>query len=73
MQRAGLPAERRRFQPHVSLARVDAVPEPVLAAWIQSHNLLRTPDVTIERFSLFSSQHGPDQPVYIAEVDYELV
>ena len=73
LQRIGLPPERRRFQPHVSLARVDAVPEPVLAGWVQRHNLLRTGPVAIERFTLFSSQPGPDHPVYTAEVEYELV
>lgn len=73
LQRAGLAPERRRFRPHVSLARVDQVPEPVLAAWIQAHNLLRTDSVVIDSFTLFSSQPGPDRPVYTAEVDYELV
>ncbi len=73
LQRAGLPSERRRFQPHVSLARVDGVAEPVLAGWVQRHNLLRTQPVTMDSFTLFSSQPGPDQPVYTAEVDYELV
>jgi 2'-5' RNA ligase len=72
LQRAGLPPERRRFQPHISLARVDNVAEPLLAGWVQSHNLLRTAPVPIDSFTLFSSQPGPDQPVYTAEVDYEL-
>ena len=72
LQRAGVAPERRRFQPYVSLARVDAVAEPLLAGWVQSHNLLRTGPVPIDSFTLFSSQPGPDQPVYTAEVDYEL-
>ncbi|MCQ8277270.1 RNA 2',3'-cyclic phosphodiesterase [Acetobacteraceae bacterium KSS8] len=72
LQRAGLPAERRRFQPHVTLARVDAVPPDALAAWLKAHNLLRTEPVEINSFTLFSSQHGPDQPVYTPEVTYEL-
>ncbi|MGI4747223.1 MAG: RNA 2',3'-cyclic phosphodiesterase [Janthinobacterium lividum] len=73
LQRVGIAPERRRFQPHVSLARVDQVPEPVLAGWMQAHNLLRTDSVVIDSFTLFSSQPGPDRPVYTAEVDYELV
>ena len=72
LQRIGLEPERRRFQPHVSLARVDGVAEAVLAGWVQAHNLLRTEPVTIDSFTLFSSQPGPDQPVYTAEVDYAL-
>lgn len=73
LQRVGIAPERRRFQPHVSLARVDQVPDPVLAGWMQAHNLLRTDSVTIDSFTLFSSQPGPDRPVYTAEVNYELV
>jgi len=72
LQRSGLPPEKRRFQPHVSLARVDGVAEPVLARWVQSHNLLRIPSVQISSFTLFSSQLGKEQPVYTPEVDYEL-
>lgn len=73
LQRVGITPERRRFQPHVSLARVDQVADSVLAGWMQAHNLLRTDSVTIDSFTLFSSQPGPDRPVYTAEVDYELV
>ncbi len=72
LQRAGVPAARRRFQPHVTLARVDGVAEPALAAWVQAHNLLRAGPVPVDSFTLFSSQSGPDQPVHIAEVDYAL-
>ncbi len=73
LHRAGLPAERRRFQPHVSLARVDGVPLDRLAGWVQAHNLLRTEPAPIDHFTLFSSQLGKDQAVYTPEVDYALV
>jgi len=72
LQRIGLPAERKRFQPHITLARADAVAEPVLARWVQAHNLLRTDPVEITHFTLFSSLLGKEQPVYVAEVAYAL-
>ena len=72
MQRIGLAAERRRFQPHVSLARVDAVAPAALASWMQAHNLLRSESVAVTHYTLFSSLRGKEQPVYTAEVDYEL-
>ena len=72
LQRAGLPAERRRFQPHVSLARVDTVAPDRLAAWIAANNLFRTTPVPVECFTLFSSQLGPEQAVYTPEVEYGL-
>ncbi len=73
VQRAGVPAERRRFQPHVTLARVDTVPPERLASWVQAHNLLRSGPHALERFVLFSSQPGHEQPVHTPEVEYDLV
>jgi len=72
LQRAGLPAERRRFQPHVTLARVDGISEQALAGWIQAHNLLRSESVAVTNFTLFSSLLSKEQPIYTVEVDYEL-
>ena len=72
LQRLGLPRERRRFRPHISLGRIDTVAPHLLAGWVQSHNLLRTEPVAINSFTLFSSQPGPDQPVYTVEADYDL-
>ena len=72
LQRTGLPPERKRFQPHVTLARVDGIAEPLLASWVQAHNLLRSPSVPITHFTLFSSLLGKEQAVYNAEVEYEL-
>jgi RNA 2',3'-cyclic 3'-phosphodiesterase len=39
---------------------------------VQAHNLLRSESVPITHFTLFSSKLGKEQPVYTAEVDYEL-
>jgi 2'-5' RNA ligase len=72
LQRAGLEPERRRFTPHLTLARLDAVPEAKLAAFVQAHNLFRSEPVPIEHFTLFSSQLGKEQSVYTAEVEYKL-
>jgi len=72
LQRAGLEPERRRFAPHVTLARLDNVPEAKLAAYVQAHNLFRAEPVPVEHFTLFSSQLGKEQPVYTPEVEDEL-
>ena len=72
LQRVGLEPERRRFQPHVTLARLDNAPEAKLAAFVQAHNLFRSEPFQVEHFTLFSSQLGKEQSVYTAEVDYEL-
>jgi 2'-5' RNA ligase len=73
LQRAGVPAERRRFTPHVTVARPDdRAAEPRLAGWVQAHNLFRSAPVPVAHFTLFSSQLGKEQAVYTAEVEYAL-
>ncbi len=73
VQRAGLPPERRRFSPHVTLARLgEQAAPPRLASWVQAHNLFRAAPVTVGHFTLFSSLLGADQAVYTAEVEYPL-
>jgi RNA 2',3'-cyclic 3'-phosphodiesterase len=72
LQRCGLEPERRRFQPHLTLARLDNGVETKIAAFVQAHNLFRAEPVLVQHFTLFSSLLGKDQPVYTAEVDYEL-
>jgi 2'-5' RNA ligase len=73
LQRIGLEPERRRFAPHVTLARLENVPEAKLAGFLQANNLFRAPPVQIEHFTLFSSRLGKEQAVYTAEVEYPLV
>ncbi len=72
LQRAGLEPERRRFSPHVTLARLDNAPEAKLAAFVQAHNLFRAEPVRVDHFTLFSSRLGKDQSVYEPEVEYPL-
>lgn len=72
LHRAGLDTERRRFVPHVTLAKVDGVASEKIANWVQNHNLFRSETVTIEHFTLFRSRLGKEQAVYDAEVEYKL-
>ncbi len=73
LQRAGLPPERRRFTPHVTLARLDnsVVPDK-LAAFVQARNLFRAATFEVERLTLFSSRLGKEASAYTAEVEYPL-
>ena len=73
LQRAGLERERRRFAPHVTLARPgDGIAADKVAAWVQAHNLFRSEPMEVEHFTLFSSQLGKEQAVYTPEIDYPL-
>jgi 2'-5' RNA ligase len=72
LQRAGLEPERKRFAPHVTLARTDRSPPDKLMAFVQQHNLFRAPPVPVTAFTLFSSLLGKESPVYVPEVEYGL-
>jgi RNA 2',3'-cyclic 3'-phosphodiesterase len=72
LQRCGLEPERRRFQPHLTLARLDNAVEAKLGGFVQAHNLFRADPVPVEHFTLFSSLLGKDQAVYTAEMEYAL-
>lgn len=72
LQRIGLAAEKKRFAPHVTLARTDKAAPEKLAAWVQAHNLFRAEPIMVEHFTLFSSQLGKQASVYTPEVEYDL-
>jgi 2'-5' RNA ligase len=72
LQRCGLEPERRRFQPHVTLARLDSPAEGKIVSYVQAHNLFRAEPMPVEHFTLFSSQLGKEASVYTPEVEYEL-
>ena len=72
MQRAGLEAERRRFNPHVTLARVEGIATHKIGEWVQARNLFRSDPVPVEHFTLFRSRLGKEQAIYDAEVEYPL-
>jgi 2'-5' RNA ligase len=72
LQRVGLEPERRRFTPHVTLARTERAEIPKLISFVQTHSLFRLPPVTIEHFCLFSSFLGKEAAHYVPEVEYEL-
>ena len=72
LHRVGFEPERRRYQPHVTLARIDNAPEFKLVEFVRAHNLFRAEAFTVSHFTLFSSQLGKEQSVYTAEVEYAL-
>ena len=72
--RAGLRPERRRFVPHVTLARFGGRQEAGhhLAQFMASHSLWRPEPFDVEHFTLFSSVTRPEGALYRAEAEYQL-
>jgi 2'-5' RNA ligase len=50
-----LKSESRLYTPHVTLAYLKRASVQEVGAWIQAHNLLRSPAFTVDRFGLYSS------------------
>ncbi len=72
LQRSGLDPERRRFAPHVTLARTERADTAKLISFLQTHALFRLDPVPVEHFTLFSSHLGKEAAHYVPEVEYEL-
>ena len=68
---AGLEPERRKYRPHVTLARLSATPSSHVAAFLAGHALYGCSPFEISSFQLYSSRlysHGPE---YALEMTYE--
>ena len=72
VQRAGLPAETRKFVPHVTLARLSNAPMQRLQVFRERHNLFRAGPFPIGDFILYSSHPGKGHSVFHEEASYLL-
>jgi 2'-5' RNA ligase len=71
-QRAGQPAEGRKFRPHVTLARFKGHPGPKFGNFLHQHSLFRSGPVPVDRFCLYSSKLTQNGPIYRVEAEYPL-
>lgn len=70
--RAGLPPDRRKFTPHVTLARLNNAPFERLGAFLSHHALYNAPAFTCDRFTLYSSFLSSSGAIYTPEHVYRL-
>lgn len=71
---AGVPPERRKFAPHVTLGRFRTPPpEERLASYLFRRNLFRTKAFPVSSFGLYSSQLRPEGSLYTLEAEYDFV
>jgi 2'-5' RNA ligase len=72
-RRAGLTPDRRAWRPHVTLAYLRRAEPSRVAAWIQGHNLLKSPPFRVTSFGLYSSWLSGQGSRYRLEREYWLV
>ena len=73
LQRAGVELERRKFSPHITLARLSRGVDPSQAArWVRAHALLRSEPFAVDRFTLYESVLGRNGATHLPQADYAL-
>lgn len=73
LQRIGLPADPRKFAPHVTLARLRDIDSPVLAKWMSARGNFATEPFAVTRFVLMSSRSSVGGGPYVVEEGWTLV
>lgn len=72
LQRVGLPAEERKFVPHITLARLRGSPHERIITFLAGHALYASPSFAVNAFILYSSRLTPNGSLYRAERSYAL-
>jgi 2'-5' RNA ligase len=72
MQRIGLPAEGRRFTPHVTLARLRDASVIDVADYLSTRGGFPVMRFPVSRFVLYSSRASQGGGPYVVEADYPL-
>jgi 2'-5' RNA ligase len=69
---AGLEPERRKFVPHITLARLKEARLSRVAAFLSAHGLFACEPFVVDSFCLFSSRLGNERSIYRVEARYPL-
>ena len=72
MQRLGLEPERRKYKPHVTVARLRGSSEPDVATYLAIRGRFVTPPFPVGRFVLMSSRDTRGGGPYVMEEAYDL-
>lgn len=68
---AGVPLEKRKFQPHITLGRIRATPDEEIHAYLEQFAGYRRALSPFSGVTLFESQLRPDGPLHTAVEHYE--
>jgi len=72
LQRLGLEPERRKFHPHVTLARLRGAPESRVAQFLAENGLVSGPPFEVTEYLLFSSYLARSGAIHQVEASYSL-
>ena len=72
LNHAGIDVERRKYKPHVTLARLRNAPVAKVGDFLEAHNTFAAGPFAVDRFVLFRSRLGSGGAVYEILADYPL-
>ncbi len=72
LRRIDLPADGRRFVPHVTLAKLADPSVPKVQEWLATHALFKAGPFAVESFALYSSVRAGAARAYECEADFLL-
>ena len=72
LQRIGLPAEQRKYIPHVTLARLRGASSRDVADYLSLRGGFLTEPFAVDQFVLFSSRNSVGGGPYVVEEEYPL-
>ena len=72
LRRIGVEPERRKYTPHVTLARLRGVGQASVASYLAARGAPFAESFTAERFVLYSAREGSGGGPYIVEAAYPL-
>lgn len=67
---AGIQRERRKFSPHVTIARLHNSPRTSVKRFLRNNDSFRTDSFYVDKFVLFSSVLKPSGAVHTVEAEY---
>ncbi|PKQ08716.1 MAG: RNA 2',3'-cyclic phosphodiesterase [Alphaproteobacteria bacterium HGW-Alphaproteobacteria-12] len=70
LRRIGVAPDKRKFIPHVTIARLGRVSTETVHRFIEANNLFAAPAFTVERFTLYSARSRTGGGPYVAEKHY---
>ncbi len=68
----GFVPEKRKFSPHITLARLHNSPLQRVTEFLAGNSFLKSPSFTVDHFHLFSSQLGRNGAIHTLEESYLL-
>ena len=71
-KKLGLPADARKFTPHITLARLKPISAPYIGDWIVQNSPPLSQLFEMTRFALFSARHSTGGGPYVVEKTYPL-